>query len=193
MKDWQSLYRRDIWSKLDDRVEVWAEKETLTGVLIEITYKLAVPLNPCRGYASYSFLRNAAEEINNEGKDVYIYYFGDADPSGENIFETIKRDLRKHTYYDIEFKKLAVTEQQIKDMNLPTRPTKKMDGRAKKFGNRESVEVEAVPPAVLRELCEEAILAHIPEGHLDAIEAAEQSEKNGLMQVARQLEKEARQ
>jgi hypothetical protein len=45
-------------------------------------------------------------------------------------------------------------------MNLPTRPTKATDSRAKLFSG-ESVEVDAIPPKVLRALVSDCITRHI--------------------------------
>src|SRR5262245_21047240 len=44
---------------------------------------------------------------------------------------------------------IAVTEEQIDDWNLPTRPTKKSDTRSKSFGSTISVELDAIDPNVL--------------------------------------------
>jgi hypothetical protein len=48
-----------------------------------------------RGYASLSFLYNAAEFINNLDVPAYIYHLGDFDPSGVNAGEKIEETLRE--------------------------------------------------------------------------------------------------
>jgi hypothetical protein len=53
-----------------------------------------------------------------------------------------------------EFVRVAVNPEQIEEFDLPTRPTKKTDSRAKTFEG-ESVEVDAIPPARLRQMVEE--------------------------------------
>lgn len=45
---------------------------------------------------------------------------------------------------------VAVTQDQIDAYDLPTRPTKETDSRSRNF-HGESVEVDALPPSVLRE------------------------------------------
>ena len=86
LEDCARYYRRNIWPGLHTRVEVWTEKETLTGPLYQVTSEYNVPLMPCRGYPSISFLYTAAKAIEDAGVDsVYIYYFGDHDPSGVDI------------------------------------------------------------------------------------------------------------
>ena len=179
------FYRKDIWRNLPERVEIWTEKETLTGPLLSVTYRLAVGLFPCRGFASLSFLYEAAKEIEECGKPTTIYYFGDHDPSGQNIFQTIQRDLQKLApTTDIYFEKLAVTYEQIERWDLPTRPTKRTDSRSKNFKG-ESVEVEAIAPDMLRRLCEDAIKSHIPEGHLKQVEMIEASERRDILSLVK--------
>ncbi len=78
-------YRRDYWRELDDYVEVWLEKDALAGVLFRVTDEWGVPLMVTRGFASLSYIHNAAETIQRVGKPTHIYYFGDYDPSGVEI------------------------------------------------------------------------------------------------------------
>ncbi len=61
---------------------------------------------------------------------------------------------------DITFTRLAVNEDQIATMGLPTRPTKKSDTRSKDFEG-ESVEVDAIDPDTLRRIVTDAIVSHI--------------------------------
>ena len=46
-----------------DYCEVWIEKDALTGVFYDVTNEFDVPLMPCKGYPSLSFIRQAAESI----------------------------------------------------------------------------------------------------------------------------------
>jgi hypothetical protein len=80
---------------------------------------------------------------------------------------------------DITFRRLAVTEEQIIDWNLPTRPTKKTDSRAKNFIG-ESVEVDAISATRLQQLAFEAICSLIDEDAYRAVRVAEESERESL-------------
>ena len=109
-----------------------------------------VPLMVARGYAILSFLHSAAEYINDLDVPAYIYHLGDFDPSGVNAGEKIEETLRELAPdAEIIFERIAVTPEQIEDWNLPTRPTKATDSRAKGFGDI-SVELDAIEPDVLR-------------------------------------------
>jgi hypothetical protein len=57
-----ALYRRSLWDRSDEVVEVWLEKEALAGVVYPITSQWTVDLMVCRGYPSLSYLHQAAEE-----------------------------------------------------------------------------------------------------------------------------------
>jgi len=184
LKDAAKFYRRALWDDQDVYVEVWLEKDALSGVLIDITAQWDVPLMVTRGYPSLSFLYNAAENIGEIDKPTFIYYLGDHDPSGVNIPEVVERNLHELAPgATISFQRIAVNPDQIQSMGLLTRPTKRTDSRAKNFRG-ESVEVDAIPPAVLKQLVEDAIVAHVDEQSLRAVEAAEESEKKVLLKIA---------
>jgi hypothetical protein len=88
---------------------------------------------------------------------------------------------------EIHFERIAVNVDQIEEWNLPTRPTKKTDTRSKTFKGA-SVEADAIPPADLRALVEEAITQHIDQRVLTTTKVAERSERELLKAWAEQLE-----
>ena len=131
-------------------VEVWCEKDALAGVLMEETKVYDVPLMVASGYSSISFLHSAAMAIEAKGKPAYIYHFGDLDPSGVDAARDIEAKLRRYAPgAEIHFERPAVTREQVEQWNLPTRPTKQTDTRAKKFGSATSVELDAIPAGKL--------------------------------------------
>src|SRR5262249_14445233 len=157
-----AFYRKNLWADADSYVETWLEKDALAGVIYPVTSMFDVPLMVARGYASLSFLYNAAEYINALDVPAHIYHLGDFDPSGVNAGEKIEETLRELAPdAEIYFERIAVTEQQIDDWNLPTRPTKKSDTRSKGFGDI-SVELDAIEPNRLRNLVQETIEQHLP-------------------------------
>lgn len=180
-------YRRAVWRDAPVHVEFWVEKDALAGTIYDVTAEYDVPLLVARGYASITFLHSAAEAIAATGKPAYIYHLGDWDPSGQNAAEHIERKLREYAPgVEIHFEKLAVTAQQVAALNLPTRPTKQTDSRAKKWKG-DSVELDAVPPDVLRLLIRAAIERHISRRELAVIEAAEDSERKAAEIFIRQM------
>lgn len=162
-------------------VEVWCEKDALAGVIYEETKTYDVPLMVARGYASLTFLHSAAEAIKANGKPAHIYHLGDLDPSGQDAARDIEAKLRRYAPgAEIHFERVAVTRKQADDWNLPTRPTKQTDTRAKKFDGT-SVELDAIPARQLRALVRECIERHVDKQQLEILRIAEASEREMLV------------
>ena len=184
-------YRRALWDNQSAYVEIWTEKDALAGVLLEETQPWDVPLMVSRGFSSITYLYEAARAIEEQDKPAYLYYFGDHDPSGVYIDRSIEQRLREFAPdAEIHFERVAVTADQIRAWRLPTRPTKKSDGRSKNFVGA-SVEVDAVPPAQLRELASECINRHVDQGALTRMRAIEEQERRTLEMVAQTWADEA--
>lgn len=181
-------YRRSLWLDQDAYVEVWLEKDALAGVLYQVTSRWDVPLMVTRGYPSITFLHSAAEEIAHSDRPTYLYYFGDHDPSGIDIPRKIESGLREFAPdAEIHFERVAVTLDQIDELDLPTRPTKKTDTRSKSFEG-ESVEADAIPPVTLRLMAERCIEQHIDDDVLATTKQIEQLERESLEEIAQSWE-----
>lgn len=177
-------YRRALWEQGDEYVEVWLEKEALSGVLHPLTAEWDVPLMVTRGYPSLTFLHEAAGELVLRDQDVTIYYLGDFDPSGLDIPRNVEERLWEFGADISRFERLAVTEQQITDWSLQTRPTKRSQKNYLAVGfSGDSVEVDAIPPAQLVELVEQAILSHVDEEAVEKLREVEASEREGLRKL----------
>ena len=178
-------YRKSLWKDAGVYVEIWLEKDALAGVIEDITSKYDVSLMVARGYSSLSFLHEAAEEIDLKDCPVYIYHLGDYDPSGVNAGEKIEEDLQEFApMADITFERIAVTEEQIEEWDLPTRPTKQSDSRAKNFDSNTSVELDAIEPRRLRKLVEDVIKRHLKPKRYKELLAEEEKERTLIDDVA---------
>ncbi len=176
-------YRRSLWAESSDYVEIWIEKEALAGVVVDVTNEFDVPLMVTRGYPSLSFVQSAAEAMNARSQFTYVYYLGDHDPSGVDISRKLEEDLHEFTFGISEFERIAVTPAQIEAWQLPSRPTKTTDTRAKRFRG-ESVELDAIPAPELRELVRGPIESHVDHHQLEVLRTAESEERRLLMQMA---------
>jgi hypothetical protein len=185
LKSTAEQYRRNLWASSSVYVEIWCEKDALAGVILEESEVYDVPLMVAKGYASISFLHSAAKAIEANGKPAYIYHFGDLDPSGRDAARDIEAKLRRYAPgAEIHFECPAVTPEQVQKWDLPTRPTKMTDTRAKKFGSNTSVELDAIPAQKLRELVRECIERHIDKEQLKILKIAEESERDLLTKWA---------
>jgi hypothetical protein len=183
----RQTYRRSLWDNQDVYVEVWTEKDALAGVLLDVTREWDVPLMVSRGFSSITYLHSAAENIAEQDKPTFIYYFGDHDPSGVVVDRKIEQGLREFAPdAEIEFERVAVRPEQIVEWGLPTRPTKKTDSRSKSFEG-ESVEVDAIEPACLRQIVRECIERHVDRQALGVLKAAERSERELFTRLIKQL------
>jgi hypothetical protein len=171
------FYRKSLWNSAASYVEIWIEKDALAGVIYPVTALYDVSLMSARGYASLSFLHEAATYIGLLDRPAFVYHLGDFDPSGVDASAKIEQRLREFApKADITFERLAVTETQIVEWRLPTRPTKRSDSRSKRFGDI-SVELDAISPGDLRALLEKAINRHLPQDQLEVLRIAEANER----------------
>ena len=183
-------YRRALWQNQAGLVEIWLEKEALAGVVHEVTEKWDVPLMVVRGYPSLSFLHTAAKEIiraTQKGKISHIFYLGDYDPSGLDIYRAIVEDLNGFAPdAQMTMQRMAVTQEQIREWDLPSRPTKKTDSRAKGFTG-ESVELDAITPDNLRQIVSECIESVVDSDALEKTLHIEQLERESIPNLLESL------
>ena len=131
-----------------------------------------------------SYLYEAADAIADQGKPSYLYYFGDYDPSGVDITRNVEAGIREFAPdAEIYFQSVAVTPRQIKQWGLPTRPTKTSDSRSRNFGD-ESVEVDAIEPAQLRDLVRQCITRHVDQDALKRCQAIEAQERETMRRIS---------
>ena len=180
------LYRRDYWRHSDELVEVWCEKEAISGFLYEVTRDFGVPLMVTRGFSSESVVQSVAEEAMADGRPLTILFVNDLDPSGELMPTDVIRRIKFYApEAEINLTRVAVTPGQVALWNLPTRPTKR-DGNSHAANfEGDSVEVDAMPPATLKSLLRSAIEAHMNSEQLNVLQQAELSERNMLLDWAR--------
>jgi hypothetical protein len=181
-------YRRDLWRRTPVYVEVWCESDSIAGVLFEETNRYNVPLMVSRGFSSETYLYRAAEDIENEDRPAYIYYVGDWDPSGKLIPESIEKKLREYAPdADIRFERLLVNPSQIHEWHLPTKPAKKQSTHARAWDGG-TVEAEAVPARITRQIVREAIERHLDLHEVGVMETTEESEREWLTAIAKSME-----
>lgn len=159
-------YSTPRWLHQEHYVEVWVEKEALANVFKTVCEDLAVVSFPNRGYTSITMLHEAAERIQEESEQLpvdttpVILYFGDYDPSGQDIERNIRDKLTDTFDIDVRVERVALTEDQIHKHELPPQPAKTTDSRYEQFVEEHgemAFELDALPPARLRELIRENV------------------------------------
>jgi hypothetical protein len=131
----------------------------------------------------------AIEGAARAGKQSYIYQFGDWDPSGVLIPQSIERRLNQMCErLDCPrpiVERVALTEQHIAEYGLPTRPTKRTGNTHAKEFEGDSVELDALPPQILRDMVREVIERHISPEMLESLREVEASEREQLEMFGR--------
>jgi hypothetical protein len=171
-------YRRDVWAEQPGYVEVWCEKDALSGIFLGALEPYGVTLNVGRGYDSASSVKNAADRFDEGGA---ILYFGDFDPSGEDMVRSLRERLANPDLPNggssPEIVKCALTFQDIERHDLPPDFTKTTDSRREAFVARYgdvAVELDALPVGALRERIVGEVRARMD---LDALEASREQER----------------
>jgi len=89
-------YRLNRQKNQDTYIEVWVEKDALSGVLTRITSKYHVRLLVNRGYGSVTAIHDAyrrTKPMLEAGRKVKILYLGDHDPSGVDMIRDVRDRL----------------------------------------------------------------------------------------------------
>ena len=151
-RDVLAAYRRDVWATQPGQVEVWLEKDALSGIFEDALDPYGVTLNVGRGYDGWDSIHNAALRYGS-GTDVTVLYFGDFDPSGEDMVRSLRVRLEELGSRPLVMK-CALTLEDVQRYNLPPDFTKATDSRragfVEKWGDV-SVELDALPIDVLRD------------------------------------------
>jgi len=159
IKSWMEYYFKNKWENQPYYPEIFIEKKALQGVFQEVCKNWNIALGACKGYPSLTFLHESSQrfmDAEQNGKSPIILYFGDYDPSGEDIPRSIGDNLNRFGIY-VEVRRIALMEDQVIEWNLPPAPVKDTDTRTANWGGLGQVELDAVRPERLMELLEGAI------------------------------------
>jgi hypothetical protein len=143
------------WAGQPYAVEVWAEKDAVAPTLERWLSGLSINIRVSRGYFSWSFLHEIANELRDalqRHERVAILYVGDLDPTGTDIERHAKESLAQFGLVDrVEFRRVAVTPGQVEQFELPPHPKDaetlaklKRDPRSKGYTYDYVVELDAL-------------------------------------------------
>ena len=154
---------KDPWKEMGKYVVIISEKRELGPQLEAIASKYYVRLVCTRGYGMWSRMYWESlkiKEAMKEGREVYVLFVTDHDPSGLDINRFGAAILKNWWKLDVKEVRAMLTMEQIKKYNLPHAPAKVKDPRAKwyirEFGH-EAWEVDALGKELMREELSKAI------------------------------------
>ena len=183
-------FKLDRWANQDYRVEIWIEKDALTGIIQPICDHWDVPYFACRGYNSQSEQKRAAERVENWPDQVTrIIHLGDHDPSGIDMSRDIK-DRYGLFGQSIDFVRVALNIDQVQKYNPPPNPAKQTDSRFADYQatyGDDSWELDALSPKIISDIVEKYILDVMDGDLLEETLKEEGRQKEMIKQVARRI------
>lgn len=199
IEDTAHQYRINRMEGQPTYVEVWVEKDALSGVLYKITEEYHINLMVNRGFSSCTAMHDAylrfVKQIK-KGQNCIILYIGDHDPSGMCMHEDIQGRLHKFGLEDIEVRRIALNIDQVQKYGLPENKLKKDDnGKLKdprgitykeRYGDQ-SWEVDALDPLVLDQILRDEIESIIDKDQYLAMRKKETLEQTELYSIAHQI------
>lgn len=210
-KNSAASYSRPVWFGQKYYLEVFVEKDALSRLVSSIADGLGVTTCIAKGYSSFSFVKRATERIRHqclfsaddiEYKQPVILYFGDFDPSGQDMVRDLQRRLLEYgldEWVEDEYRededegesqvglvsKLALTMEQITEYKLPPAPVKMSDVRAAKFIEEygdEVVELDALDPRLLQKFVKEGIEKYIDRKIWDENQKKEEEDRKAIQE-----------
>jgi hypothetical protein len=150
-------YRRDRTEGQAVSLYIGVEKRGLQMQLRAWFENLGIPILALGGYTSQSYADEVRADILAQDRPAVLAYAGDFDASGEDI----DRDFIERVRCWDDVARVALTPEQVREYDLPPQPGKATDSRANRFiarhGENVQVELDALPPEVLRDLYQGAI------------------------------------
>ena len=183
-------YAIDKWEGQENYVEVWVEKQALESVIDRACEPLDVNCYACKGYTSQSEMWRAAmrfREQRVDDRNCVIIHLGDHDPSGLDMTRDIRDRLNDVFRIDVEVKRIALNMDQVTAHAPPPNPTKLTDSRAEGYIARygdESWELDALDPATLNELIQDAIREYLDQDLFDERVDQEEDERREIMTIS---------
>jgi len=173
-------YRRDRTEGQPYTVYLGVEKAGIVEQLRSwFDVPLGVPILPLGGYHSETFEREVRDHAGRYERPSVLLYAGDLDASGEDI----ERNFLRHTGFAVS-RKVALTLEQAVEHDLPPLPGKAKDQRARafieKYGTLFQIELDALPPDVLRGLFATALEEFWDDRVYRAVVEREEAERGEL-------------
>jgi DNA polymerase family A len=153
--------------------------QSTAGDILYLT--LEKPLNVGRGFDSATSVKDAADRFGSGG-GITVLYFGDFDPSGEDMVRSLRERLAE-LGSEPEIIKCALTFEDIERYDLPPDFTKATDSRSAAFVARYgdvAVELDALPVNVLRERITNEVRIRMDLEALQATRRAERADRRRL-------------
>lgn len=169
-------------------IELWCEAEGMVPMLSQMVAPWNVRVTGSGGFSSVTVTHEFAARVARRDKPTVLLHVGDYDPSGESIFLSMCQDIgcfvtgknggflySDGSVEDAEErpvfipKRVALTESQVAEYDLPTAPPKVSDSRSANWIG-ETTQAEAMPPDLLAEVVTAAVQEYVDQDKIDDLE-----------------------
>lgn len=181
-------------------IELWCEAAGMAPMLAQMVRHRDVSVYSTGGFSSVTVTYEVGQRVAERDKPTHFLHVGDYDPSGESIFTSMSQDIgafvaatiggyiytstgRAETKDEVPFfipQRVALTEEQVAEFDLPTAPAKASDTRSRTWDGLATTQAEAMPPDLLERVVLEAIGELTDNDVLEELEAREESDKERL-------------
>jgi len=174
-------YRRSKREGQPYRIELWCEAAGMAPQLERVGKDFGIEVYSTGGFSSVTVTHEIADRVlyNDDTPTVFLHV-GDFDPSGESIFQSMTEDVEGFLGWQGDGlflpERVALTEAQVAEYDLPTAPPKKTDSRSKNWGG-ETTQAEALPPDLLAEIVTRALATHTDEAIMEEVKERAEEER----------------
>jgi hypothetical protein len=211
--------RRDFWGRIDEVIahfelnrqegqeqflEALVEASGMLPQVAAVALGYGLPCYSSSGFDSTTAKHEAAMRMLARDVPTVVLHLGDYDPSGVALFENLRADVTAFYEHTIaynalpfdepeppppEFIRVAVTEEQIERMQLPSAPPKASDRRSV-FTDSRTVQCEAIPPDQLQVEIRDVIEQWVDLDVLAELARREEVERQALIEDAKKRKEE---
>jgi hypothetical protein len=179
VEDAKAYFRLDRTLGQDVSLYLGVEKAGMVIQLQSWFGALGIPVIALGGYSSQTYVDDVVDDTTADNRPAVLLYGGDFDPSGEDI----DRDFIARSDCWDKVVRVALTATQVREYALPVNPGKISDSRAAGFISRHGtlmqVELDALDPAILRQLYTDAISEFWDTSAYAAVVELEQQQREG--------------
>lgn len=192
-------YRVDPSLDQPYHIEIWCEAEGMVPMLGQMTSDFGVDVTGTGGFSSLTVTHGFAARVARRENPTVLLHVGDYDPSGESIFKSMCQDIGSFTASKIGGylnegtgavetvdedpwfipRRVALTEAQVDEYDLPTAPPKASDSRSINWVG-ETTQAEAMPPDLLNDIIRGAVTEWYDQGIRDANDEREGEERETI-------------
>lgn len=185
-------FKRDRMAGQPVSIELWCEAAGMAPQLARVARPFSIPVYSTGGFSSVTVTKEIADRALDAGRPTLFLHVGDFDPSGQSIYESMAADAQAFVFQertsaltaDLRPSRVALTEAQVEEYDLPTAPPKSSDSRSVNWLT-ETCQAEAMPPDLLADVVRRAIEDQVDEDLREVVLEAEREDRAAIAEVLR--------